>query len=63
MTFEESITGHEKIIEVVGSRLSGALLKIREDGGWVWRMDVKSITYTLHIHWGFFEREEQVELI
>ena len=60
MTLEEAIEKKEPTIEVPASILSSALMEIRAKGGYVQRMDVSRVTYTLHIHW---DMKEQGELL
>ncbi len=64
MTLEESlneaIAAKARTIEVVAGRMPAAQLAIRDAGGWVHRMDVDRVTYTLHIYW---DEEKQKELI
>lgn len=61
MNTEESILSREKEIEVPGSKLSEALLKIREAGGFISGMTVKGSVYFIKVHWG--EVKEQGELL
>lgn len=61
MTTEESISSQEREIEVAGSKLSEALLKIRAAGGFISGMTVKGSVYSIKVHWG--EVKEQGELL
>lgn len=61
MTLDEAIAAQEKEIEVPGSKLSEALLKIREAGGFVPGISVKVALYTIKVHWR--EKERQRELL
>ncbi len=60
MTLPESIAAKALTIEVIAGKMPAAQLAIRDAGGFVHRMDVDRVTYTLHIHWEF---EQQKELI
>lgn len=51
MTLDEQIQTRQRVIEVAGSKLSELLMKIRERGGFVPRMEVRGSHYELKIHW------------
>ena len=62
MTVEEAIASRATKIEVAGPKLSEALMKIREAGGFVPRMDVSGSQYVLTVHW-YSRKEEQGTLL
>ena len=59
MSIPESISTHQREIEVPGSKLSETLQSIRAGGGWVWRMGRKAATYTLLVHWNVGKGEQR----
>lgn len=61
MTIDEQIETKQKAIEVAGSKLSETLIKIRERGGFIPRMDVKGSRYEIKVHW--LADNEQRELM
>jgi hypothetical protein len=58
MTLLDSIQSREKEIEVSGYELPEALIKIREQGGWVPSMDPKRGRYILRVSWGKVREQE-----
>ncbi len=62
MTIPEQIAARSREIEVAAGKLSETLIRVREQGGQVYRMDVKGSKYTLKIYWNEPEVKQQ-ELI
>lgn len=61
-SLNEAIAAKARTIEAVAGKMPAAQLAIREAGGFVYRMDVDRVKYTLHIHWDF-KTPQQGELI